>query len=138
MAKPLKLPRAISPAWWVLYGLLCGLGAAGLLLFLASPPRGAAVALQPAEENAQLIFTPVISATRTPLPTAGPLRVNINTATLQELELLPSIGPSTAQAIVAYRERHGAFTALDQLLNVPGIGPKTFEGLQGFITLEDE
>ncbi len=122
----------------MLYGLLCGVGVAGLLLFLVTPPRGAAIVLQPAAENAQLSIIPVTSATRTPLPTDAPLRVNINTASLQDLERLPNIGPSTAQAIVAYRERHGAFTALDELLNVPGIGPKTFEGLQGFITLEDE
>lgn len=137
MRKPNKTPRAISPAWWVLYGLLLGLGATGLLWFLSTPPRGAAVVLGPANE-ANLVLVPVTSATRTPLPTAGPLRVNINTATLQDLERLPNIGPSTAQAILAYRERIGAFTSLDELMNVPGIGPKTFEGLQGFVALEDE
>ncbi|MBX3046905.1 MAG: helix-hairpin-helix domain-containing protein [Anaerolineales bacterium] len=137
MAKPNKAPRVISPAWWVLYGLLCGLGMTGLLLFLTTPPRGAAVALRPASESS-VVLVPITSATRTPLPTAGPLRVNINTAALQDLELLPNIGPSMAQAIMAYRERHGGFTSLDELLNVPGIGPKTFEGLQGFVALEDE
>lgn len=136
MAKP-KTPRTVSPAWWVLYGLLCGLGVTGLLLFLTTPPRGTTIPLQ-TEGGQYAMLVPVTSATRTPLPTAGPLRVNINTASLQELELLPGIGPSTAQAIVAYRERHGAFNALDELLNVPGIGPKTFEGLQDFVILEDE
>lgn len=136
MAKPNKA-RVISPGWWVLYGLLLGLGAGGLIWFLSTPPRGTAVVLRPASQ-ADLVLVPVTSATRTPLPTAGPLQVNINTATLQDLELLPSIGPSTAQAILAYRERNGAFSTLDELMNVPGIGPKTFEGLQGFIFIEDE
>lgn len=137
MAKSSKAPRVISPAWWVLYGLLCGLAAAGLILFITTPPRGAAVTLLPASE-ANLVHVPITSATRTPLPTVEPLQVNINTATLQELETLPNIGPSTAQAIITYRERIGVFTALDELMNVPGIGPKTFESLQGFIVLEDE
>ncbi len=137
MAKPAKAARVISPAWWVAYGLLIGIAATALLWFFTTPPRGSAISLQ-SNTVTSAFMMPVTSATRTPLPTAGPLIVNINTATVQELELLPSIGPSTAQAILAYRERHGAFAALDELLNVPGIGPKTFEGLQGFITLENE
>lgn len=137
MAKPAKAARVISPAWWVAYGLLIGVAALALLWFVTTPPPGSAITLEISRAGGA-VLTPLVSATRTPLPTAGPLIVNINTATLQELELLPNIGPSTAQAILAYRQRHGAFTSLDELLNVPGIGPKTFEGLQGFVILEDE
>jgi competence protein ComEA len=53
--------------------------------------------------------------------------VNINTATSQELSQLKGVGPSYAEKIVAYREAHGPFSQPEDLVNVPGIGEKTFE-----------
>ncbi|AVX30403.1 competence protein ComEA [Carboxydocella thermautotrophica] len=50
--------------------------------------------------------------------------VNINQATAEELENLPGIGPALARRIVEYRNQHGLFTDKEQLLAVPGIGPK--------------
>ncbi|MDO7867211.1 ComEA family DNA-binding protein [Nocardioides jiangxiensis] len=55
----------------------------------------------------------------------APGMVNINTATESELEELPGVGPVTAAAIVAFRQEHGAFTSVDQLLDVSGIGEAT-------------
>ena len=51
--------------------------------------------------------------------------LSLNTATAEELERLPHIGPGLAARIVAYRARHGAFAAVDSLVRVPGIGPAT-------------
>ncbi|AXI01270.1 comEA protein [Sporosarcina sp. PTS2304] len=62
-------------------------------------------------------------------------KVNINTANESDFQNLPGIGPSKAQAIVQYREEHGGFTSLDGLKEVSGIGDKTFEKLESFITL---
>ncbi len=62
--------------------------------------------------------------------------VNINTATLEELILLPKIGPSTAQAIIDYREENGKFTEKEQLKNVRNIGEKTFELIKDKVILE--
>jgi competence protein ComEA len=62
--------------------------------------------------------------------------VNINTATAPELELLPGIGPSLAQAIVSYRESHGLFHEIEGLLDVPGIGPAKLEQIRGLVTVE--
>lgn len=62
-------------------------------------------------------------------------RVNINTANESEFQTLPGIGPSKAMAIIQYREEHGAFTQLDGLKSISGIGDKTFEKLESFITL---
>lgn len=59
-----------------------------------------------------------------PGATAGPL-VNLNTASQTELEALPEVGPVTAQAILAWRDEHGGFTAVDELLEVDGIGDAT-------------
>ena len=64
------------------------------------------------------------------------LLLNINTATAEELETLPKIGPQMAQRIVDYREAHGKFAAVDALQNVKGIGKKTLEKLRPFIDVE--
>lgn len=62
-------------------------------------------------------------------------RVNINTATVEELNGLPGIGPTTAQAIVDYRQQHGPFQVIQDIQNVPGVGPATFENIKNFINV---
>ena len=62
-------------------------------------------------------------------------KVNLNTATQEQLESLPEVGPVTAQAILAWRTEHGAFTAIDELMEVDGIGPATMEQLEPWVTL---
>ncbi len=62
-------------------------------------------------------------------------RVNINTATLAELDTLPGIGPTTAQAILDYRLQHGPFLVVQQIQNVSGIGPATFAVIQDYISV---
>lgn len=59
--------------------------------------------------------------------------LNINTATLRELLLLPGIGRSTAAAIVSYRQEQGGIRTLDELLSVPGIGPKKLARLRPYL-----
>jgi competence protein ComEC len=62
-------------------------------------------------------------------------KININTATAQELTSLPSIGSSRAQAIVNYRRNRGSFANIDDLINVPGIGPATLARIRELIQL---
>jgi competence protein ComEA len=59
-------------------------------------------------------------------------RVNVNTASWEELALLPGLGPKKAQAIVAHREAFGQFTSADDLAKVPGIGEKTAANVAQF------
>jgi len=63
-----------------------------------------------------------------PSAPSGPL--HLNTATLEQLDELPGVGPSTAQKILDFREQHGAFTSIDELDAVPGIGPARLEQLR--------
>ncbi|MGI8807967.1 MAG: helix-hairpin-helix domain-containing protein [Acidimicrobiales bacterium] len=62
---------------------------------------------------------------------AGP--VDLNTATAEQLEALPGVGPATSKAILAYRTSHGRFRSVTELLEVPGIGPAKLEALRPLV-----
>lgn len=62
-------------------------------------------------------------------------KVNINTASAEELQTLSGIGQSTAAKIVGYRQKNGSFASIDDLKNVSGIGDKRLESLRPYITL---
>ncbi len=61
--------------------------------------------------------------------------LDLNSATAEQLEQLPGIGPTRAQEIITYRESHGPFTAVEDLLNVSGIGPATLDKLRPYVTV---
>lgn len=61
--------------------------------------------------------------------------VNINTASSIELEVLPAIGPKTAQKIIDYRNKQGGFKKKEEIMNVSGIGVKTYEKIMDKIKL---
>ena len=61
--------------------------------------------------------------------------VNLNTATASQLEAVPGIGPKMAQRIVEYRQKNGAFKKIEELMNVKGIGEKSFLKLKPHITV---
>jgi len=62
---------------------------------------------------------------------SGP--VHLNSATLEQLDALPGVGPVTAQKILSYRQEHGAFGSVDELDAVPGIGPARLEQLRELV-----
>lgn len=62
--------------------------------------------------------------------------VNINTATLEELQDISGVGPSKAEAIVAYREENGRFQTIEDITKVSGIGEKSFEKIKSSITVK--
>jgi competence protein ComEA len=66
---------------------------------------------------------------------AGDSKVDVNRATLSQLEQLPGVGPSLAASIVEYRTRSGPFASVDDLLSVPGIGPAKLAGFRDRVTL---
>ena len=63
-------------------------------------------------------------------------KINLNTATLEELMTLERIGPKYAQRIIDYRETHGPFEKIKDIIKVKGIGPKTFDANKDVITVE--
>ena len=65
----------------------------------------------------------------------GSSLVNVNTASAEELEKLPGVGPSLAERIVEYRKRNGSFSSAEELDNVEGIGPRRIETLKGLVTI---
>ena len=86
---------------------------------VAVPRRGAAAAVAPG------------GAASGSAATAGP--VHLNTATPEQLDSLPGIGPVTAQKILDYRQKHGAFSSVDELDAVPGIGPARLDELRDLV-----
>ncbi|MFQ5942125.1 MAG: helix-hairpin-helix domain-containing protein [Anaerolineales bacterium] len=86
-------------------------------------------------EDGQQVSVPSVS--EAPSQSFGPVdsgeRISINTATAPELERLPGIGPVLAQRIVEFREQHGPFQRLDDLLGVEGIGPSKLEDLEDYV-----
>jgi competence protein ComEA len=66
-----------------------------------------------------------------PAPGGASGVVHLNSATAEQLDSLPGVGPVTAQKILDYRQQHGAFGSLDELDAVPGIGPARLEQLKG-------
>jgi competence protein ComEA len=94
---------------------------------VGTPPSGTASAMPPAAGGGGT------GAAGSPATPAAP--VNLNTATLEVLDTLPGVGPTTAQAIIDHRTEHGPFTSVDQLLDVRGIGDAKLAELRDRVTV---
>ena len=78
---------------------------------------------------------PAGSVSGTTSPGATPAKVNLNTATPEQLDTLAGVGPATAAKILAFREQHGGFGSVDELGDVPGIGEVRLEALRDLVTV---
>jgi competence protein ComEA len=96
-----------------------------------------AVALASKVVDGQRVYLPAVGeavgAEAAPPVPAPPL--DLNQATLEQLEALPGVGPTTAQAIIDYRSRHGPLSSVDDLLEVRGIGPAKLDGFRDLVTV---
>ena len=84
-------------------------------------------------EAAPAVVSPGGTAPDRP-PAVGP--IDINAATVEQLDALPGVGPAIAGRIVSYREAYGAFATIEEIMNVKGIGPATFEEIKGLIVVK--
>lgn len=91
-----------------------------------------------AETTKQQSEKPTQTETQTEIEAKEPTQssiINLNTATLEQLDILPGIGPSKAKAIIDYRTKYGDFRSLEQIMEVKGIGPKIFEKMKERISI---
>jgi competence protein ComEA len=96
-----------------------------------------AVALAAKVVDGQRVYVPAVgeSVTTDAVPAPPPAPLDLNQATVEQLDALPGVGPTTAQAIVDYRSRHGPFTSVDDLLQVRGIGAAKLDGFRDLVTV---
>ena len=77
----------------------------------------------------------LLAATGSPKKKPPTKPVNINTATSEELQQVPGIGPATAEKILQMRKSYGAFKSVDDLLAIRGLGPKRLEKMRKYLTV---
>jgi len=83
---------------------------------------------------AALFLAPVAALSQKGAAPAGE-KINLNTATVEQLQALPGVGPSIAKSIVDYRTKVGKFNKIEEVLNVKGIGEKKFQQIKDRLTL---
>lgn len=101
-----------------------------IIVGLAAPPGSPS----PMGSSVNSVAPPAQASPAAPNATTAPgAPVNLNTATPEDLDALPGVGPVTAAAIIAWREANGRFTSVDQLSEVDGIGPARLDKLRGLV-----
>lgn len=116
--------------------VLSGRSGARLLVSLAVVAvlaGGAVYASRVSEGAPKVVYT--ASLEEVAAESESSLKVDINSADVEELDELPEVGPSTAEAIIEYRRANGSFAAVEELEEVPGIGPLTIVKIEPFATV---
>jgi competence protein ComEA len=103
-------------------------------LNLAAPLVDGTQVLVPTRVAAASSGVPSSPELSSPSSSTPQAKVSLASATLEQLDTLPGVGPVTAQKIVDYRTEHGPFASVDDLDEVPGIGPATIEDLRDYVT----
>ena len=91
--------------------------------------------LRPSRSTVPAVVPTVPGAIPSATTSATTPLINLNSATSAQLDTLPGVGPSTAKAIISYRNRKGPFGKVEDLLNVPGIGPAKVAALRDQVTV---
>ena len=107
-----------------------------LILFVAAFILGAMPATSCAAQDQPSKAVEAPSKASSPAEQSSQEKVNINKATVAELEKLPGIGPKTAELVIQEREKSGGFKSPEDMMKVNGIGEKKFEKIKDKITIE--
>ncbi len=118
--------RWLMPALCLLCAALFAAGCLHVRQREAAAPPGVST------ENSRAGYTQQLMERET---AAG--KIDINSASAETLMLLPGIGEVRAAAIIAYREAHGGFGSVSELLEIEGIGPRILAGFKDYVTVED-
>lgn len=97
------------------------------------PRRGETVQVEGRVGNVSSGAVSARAATGHREPPSG--KVNVNTASPEQLESLPGVGPATARAIIEYRKQNGGFHSVDELIEVRGIGPRKLEQIRPYVVV---
>lgn len=108
-----------------------------VLLMLLAVVCMAAIPAAAQQAAAEKTAKPVAANPAKPAAAATPL-VNLNTATQAQLESLPGLGPKVAERILEYRQKNGPFKKVENLMNVKGIGEKSFLKLKPLLSVTDK
>ena len=119
--------RKIDRREWVLFGVMAALIVAVVIAAWWDVPE-----LSPATVT---YSTTVTEAEETPSTQAADIRISLNTATTDELMQLSGLGETMAERIVEYREAHGGFSSVEELLEIRGVGEKKFAAWAPYLTV---
>ena len=118
-----------------LAALLCLLFGLSLLLFLPGAGAAEPTEIQAAASLPERTLVGGDEADRLPTELLPGEKLDLNSATAAQLQRLPGIGETLSAAIVSWREEHGRFQSVEELLQVPGIGEKRLAEIRGLVTV---
>ena len=121
--------------WAILFLLACLLLGGAIMLYQKNnkklPPELLIKTVQRSHEAGESA-----PASKTAMIESSEIKINLNTAPADSLELIPGIGPVYAEKIAKYREKYGKFSSVKELTKISGIGPRTLEKVEKYLTVE--
>ncbi|WGD36414.1 helix-hairpin-helix domain-containing protein [Lysinibacter sp. HNR] len=138
------LGQVVNPGLYVMTEGVRLVDAVAVAGGLTAEADSAAVNLARVISDGEQVYVPALGEVQQVVPQGTPSGgssgattglVNLNVATQAELETLPRVGPTMAQRILEWRQNSGPFSAVEDLLNISGIGEKTFEGLRDLVSV---